>query len=68
MVERMYTSEEAAEHLKLKVITVRQYLAAGKMKGVKIGKEWRIPESDFQAYIDGLKAARDNKQAETRLA
>jgi len=31
----------------------------GVIKGVKIGNEWRILDSDLQAYFDGLKAKRD---------
>jgi excisionase family DNA binding protein len=61
MPEPLYTVEETAEYLKLKLRTVRAFLTAGKIKGVKVGREWRVPESDLQAYIDGLKAARDSK-------
>lgn len=61
MAEKMYTPEEVAEHLHLKVKTVLDFLRAGKLPGVKIGKNWRIPDSDLQTYIDGLKASRGKR-------
>ena len=61
MAEQFYTTEEAAAHLKIKVTTMRAYLNRGKIRGVKQGGEWRIPDTFLQEYIDGLKATRDNK-------
>jgi excisionase family DNA binding protein len=61
MAETLYTPEEIAARLNLKLRTVWKWLKAGKLKGVKMGREWRIPDSDLQAFIDGLKAARDSK-------
>jgi len=59
MAEKVFTVAEAAEHLRYKVRTVRKYVQTGVIKGVKIGNEWRILDSDLQAYFDGLKAKRD---------
>lgn len=61
MVEKLFTTEEAAEHLHFKLNTIRDYLKKRIIKGIKVGNEWRIPESDLQAYIDGLKTERDKK-------
>lgn len=62
MAEKVFTTEEAGEHLRLKVTTIRAYLKRGLLKGVKFGNEWRILDSDLQAALDGLKAARDSKK------
>ncbi|MGV8124610.1 MAG: helix-turn-helix domain-containing protein [Candidatus Xenobiia bacterium LiM19] len=62
MAEKIFTVPEAAEHLRYKVHTIRKYLQKGIIKGVKVGNEWRIPDSDLQAYIDGLKAKRDGRE------
>ncbi len=61
MVEKLHTPEGAAKLLGLSPRTITNYLQKGIIKGIKAGTKWRIPESDLQAYIDGLKAARDNK-------
>lgn len=61
MAEKVFTTEEAAEHLRLKIRTIRKYLHKDIIKGVKIGTEWRITDSDLQAYIDGLKAKRNSE-------
>ncbi len=61
MAEKVFTTEEAAEHLRLKVRTVRKYLNNGTVKGVKFGNDWRILDSDLQAFLDGLKAKREAK-------
>ena len=59
MAEEMFTIEEVAKHLKLSIRTVRDYVREKKIKGVKVGKEWRVPDSDLQAYIEELKTKRD---------
>lgn len=59
MAEKVFTVAEAAEHLRYKVRTIRRYVQAGTIKGIKIGNEWRILDSDLQAFLDGLKAQRD---------
>ena len=50
--ERLYTQEEAAEALSVSVKTLGNWLRAGKIIGTKIGRKWRITESDLQAFID----------------
>ena len=62
MAEKIYTIKQAAEHLSYKPNTVREYLKRGILKGIKVGNEWRIPDTDLQAYIDGLKAKRDSRE------
>lgn len=53
---RLLTPEEAAERLAIKPRTIREWLRntdKGKpgLKGVKIGKLWRIKESDFEEFL-----------------
>jgi excisionase family DNA binding protein len=52
-IERLYTPEEAADALRVKVRSVMEWLRQGKLKGVKLGRLWRIKESDLKAFIDG---------------
>src|SRR4029078_8650783 len=43
--------EDVAERLGLHVRTVRAYLRSGRLKGVRIGKQYRIADSDLNALI-----------------
>jgi len=48
----IYTPEEVAKKLKVSEQTVRRYLRENKIKGFKIGNNWRIKENDLLAFID----------------
>jgi excisionase family DNA binding protein len=52
MVERIYTPEEVAELLSVTPKTVKDWLRAGKLKGSKLGKLWRVQDSDIQRFMD----------------
>ena len=46
MALQVYSVEQVANRLGLHVRTVRTYLRTGKLKGVRIGKQYRIPRSE----------------------
>ena len=50
--EKLYSVEEAAGALGISPLTLGDWLRAGKIIGTKVGKKWRITESDLQAFID----------------
>lgn len=50
MDQGFYTVEEAAAALKLHVKTVRRYLREGRLKGTRVGKQYRIARADFDAF------------------
>jgi acetyl-CoA synthetase len=51
MNEKMLTPKEVTERLSLSVLTVREWIRTGKLKGEKLGRLWRIPESkDDELY------------------
>ncbi|MHC9540409.1 MAG: helix-turn-helix domain-containing protein [Vulcanimicrobiota bacterium] len=54
VAEKLYTPAEVAQHLGLAEKTIRDFLRADTIHGVKVGKEWRVRERDLQGYIDGL--------------
>jgi len=62
MTEKMWTPEKASKLLNITPRTVKNYLKDGVIKGVKVARKWLIPDSDLQAYIDGLKAKRDARE------
>lgn len=51
-MDKFYTVKEIAELLQVKETTVQRHLAAGKMIGFKIGKDWRVKQEDLHRYIE----------------
>ncbi len=49
MVNDVYSVEQVAERLGLHVRTVRNYVRDGRLKAVKIGKQYRIARADLEA-------------------
>ena len=45
----LYSVEQVAAQLGLHVRTVRNYVRDGRLKGVRIGKQYRIAREDFEA-------------------
>ncbi|MFI0405485.1 helix-turn-helix domain-containing protein [Actinomadura sp. 3N508] len=48
MAEKMYSVEEVADLLGLHVRTVRGYIRTGRLKAVRIGKQYRIAPADLE--------------------
>ncbi|MCG0276579.1 MAG: helix-turn-helix domain-containing protein [Thermosediminibacteraceae bacterium] len=51
-MEKYYSTEDVAEILGFKEKTVREWLRTGKLKGKKVGRVWRIKESDLEEFIN----------------
>jgi excisionase family DNA binding protein len=52
-MENLFTVNQVAERLQVRPKTVREWLKAGRLKGVKIGgRFWRIKESELSRFID----------------
>lgn len=49
---RVYTLDEVAEALKITRRTLYTYVKDGKLKAVKIGREWRVSEAALQDFIN----------------
>lgn len=49
MPEELYSVDQIAERLGLHVKTVRNYVREGRLKAVRIGKQYRIARSDLEA-------------------
>ena len=50
------TPQDVADKLKLNVQYVRRLLLGGKLKGFKLGNDWRILERDLEAFINRASA------------
>jgi len=49
---KLYTIEEITEILKVTQRTVYNYIKAGQLKAIKIGKYWRIKHTDLQVFLE----------------
>ncbi|MFG1839457.1 helix-turn-helix domain-containing protein [Micromonospora sp. NPDC049175] len=49
MTEEMYSVEQVADRLGLHVRTVRGYIRSGRLRAVRIGKQYRIAAPDLDA-------------------
>jgi len=50
-LDRVLTTKQVAERLGVDDKTVRRYLQKGKLKGSRIGRDWRIRESSLNALL-----------------
>jgi excisionase family DNA binding protein len=53
VMARILTVEQAAEKLQLTPKTTRKLLKEGKMPGRKVGRAWRVLETDLEWWIGG---------------
>jgi len=51
---RILTTEQAAEKLQVKPLTIRKYLRKGLIPGRRIGREWRVVETDLEDFVRGV--------------
>ena len=50
---RLYRTGEAAKRLGVTRMTVLRWIRAGKIRAYKIGREYRIPESEIKRILEG---------------
>ena len=49
--EKLLTVEDTAKVLLVKPTTVREWLKASKLKGMKMGRLWRVRESELEVFL-----------------
>lgn len=59
MSQLLYSVEQVAERLGLHVRTVRRYVREGRLKAVRIGKQYRIARADLEALTGSPVEAHD---------
>ncbi len=50
----VFTVEEVAEILRFPKRTVYVWLQTGQIKGMKVGRHWRVPRSEMEKLVPGL--------------
>jgi excisionase family DNA binding protein len=51
-MEKLLTTQEIADYLGLTQRTIYTYIQSGSLRAIKIGREWRIKESELEAFIN----------------
>ena len=54
---KLYTVKDLVNILNISERTVRAYLREGKIRGRKIGLNWRVTEENLKKFLEGV----DNK-------
>jgi excisionase family DNA binding protein len=54
MTSKFYTPLELSEILRVNKMTIYRYIRAGKIKAYKIGKDYRIEESEYQKFLKSI--------------
>lgn len=49
----VYTLKEVEEILSVTRKTIYNWLKSGKLKAVKVGRQWRVKKEDLEAFING---------------
>ncbi len=52
MAEKLLTSEQVSQILQVHPFTVLKYIKEGKLRGIKLGRVWRIRESDVEKFLE----------------
>ena len=58
-MEKLYTVQEVADYLRIHFRTVYPMIRSGKLRAVKMGKYWRIPESALREFLERGKRGRE---------
>ena len=64
---KVYTLDEVADIMQVTKRTLYNYIKAGTLKAVKVGKYWRVSEDNLQAFIStGTPVVDANKRPENK--
>jgi excisionase family DNA binding protein len=52
MEEKFFTTEQVANILQVHPFTILKFIKEGKLKGIKLGRVYRIMESDIKNFLE----------------
>lgn len=52
MKEKFFTTEQVANILQVHPFTILKFIKQGKLKGIKLGRVYRIKESDINMFLE----------------
>lgn len=50
-MEKIYTVKQAAKLLQVSIVSIRRYIKFRKLEASKLGKDYRILESDINKFL-----------------
>lgn len=59
---KVYTLDEVADILKVTKRTIYNYLKAGTLPAVKMGKSYRVTEENLREFIGGLSSVNQSEK------
>jgi len=59
-MEKYITVKEAAEILRLHVMTVKRYINKGRIKAIMFGRKWLIEEGEIKRVLKGTQDGQTN--------
>lgn len=54
-MDKFYSTDELSELLNIPKRTIQYWIRQGDLVAIKLGKEYRIAESDLQAFLENRK-------------
>ena len=64
-MEKLYTTAEAGDYLKVSEVSIRRYIKEGKLVSQKIHRRHRITEASIRAFLDAQgKSPSDKKEGD----
>lgn len=61
MEEKFFTTEQVAKMLQVHPFTILKFIRNGKLKGMKLGRMYRITESNMKEFIESQSTQKPNK-------
>lgn len=49
-----YKAEELADMLEVNIMTIYRYIKAGRLKALKIGRDFRIDKKEFDRFLKSV--------------
>lgn len=65
MIEKFLTTEQVANILQVHPFTILKFIREGKLKGIKLGRVYRIKESDIHEFLDHASSKTKRKDENT---
>jgi excisionase family DNA binding protein len=67
VIERFLTTEQVANILQVHPFTILKFIREGKLKGIKLGRVYRIKESDVHEFLDHASTKKPSFQEKPSL-
>jgi excisionase family DNA binding protein len=58
-MDKLLTTKDAAGILRIEEETVRRWLRRGKLRGLKIGTDWRLTQRALEEFVGGATEAKE---------